>query len=112
MTTALQSPDRLHCIFCAKLQAHQTLAETQQYFILKDLYPADQHHILICPKIHVASYLDCDSNVLAGALQLGRQWFKKLGLQSGRFLFNVGTPYAQIPHAHLHMLGFSTHTNE
>jgi histidine triad (HIT) family protein len=100
------------CIFCriAKGEIPATkVAETDQALAFRDLNPQAPVHILVIPKIHIASMAETDDPALLGSvLHLVAQVAKSEGLapQGYRTVLNTGQNGGQtVNHLHAHLLG-------
>lgn len=75
-----------------------------------DIHPIAPVHILIIPKLHVASLADCgiaQENILSKMLLLGVKLAEEKGLTDGfRTMINTGSGGGQeIFHLHFHVFG-------
>lgn len=112
-----------HCLFCkiaAKTIPATIVYEDEHVLAFKDIKPAAPVHLLIIPKLHVATLSDCDAShtellgkLLALAPRLAREHgcavaFDADGVPSGGFktLINSGPDGGQeVYHLHLHVYG-------
>jgi histidine triad (HIT) family protein len=101
-----------NCLFC-KIVAGQIPAdrvyEDDAILAFKDIHPQAPVHVLVIPKIHLATLNDCTPahNELLGSLLLtAKRLAAQLGLPGYRVAMNVNKEGGQVIfHAHLHMLG-------
>ena len=102
------------CIFCGiidkKIPA-KMVVETEQLVAFHDINPAAPVHVLIVPKIHVASVNQLSKShgsVVADMMLLAQNIAHDLGIgQSGyRLVINTEQDAGQtVPHLHLHLIG-------
>ena len=102
------------CLFCdlvAGKIASDMLYQDKDFFVFRDINPQAPKHVLIIPKIHVASLaeLSDEQHGLMGSLIL---LAKKLAEDEGmsrtgyRLVLNCGPEGGQVvPHIHFHLLG-------
>ena len=114
-----------NCIFC-KIAARQIPAsivyEDEGLLVFKDINPAAPVHLLIIPKLHVATLSDCDAShadilgkMLALAPKLAAEHgcavsYDADGTPSGGFrtMINCGPDGGQeVYHLHMHLFGGS-----
>jgi histidine triad (HIT) family protein len=83
--------------------------EDDTVLAFKDINPQAPVHILIIPKVHIATLNDLDDTLLAGQLlQTATKLAKQEGLSEGgyRTVFNCNKKGGQeVYHLHLHLLG-------
>ena len=103
------------CIFCEKLQsaedeANYLLWRGEKVFVLLNLYPYNNGHLLVAPKRHVGDLTELDAEEL---LEIGRTTQQMIRLLRAAFHpdgFNVGVNLgtiagAGIPgHCHVHIV--------
>jgi histidine triad (HIT) family protein len=100
-----------NCIFCKVINGQipsQTLSEDEHSIAISDLNPQAPVHILIMPKMHVASIAALDSPELTGHLfQKAKRLATELKLEKGfRIVVNTGDDAGQtVHHLHIHLLG-------
>ena len=72
--------------------------------ISNDIKPKAPIHMLVCPKVHVASLNELeDKNLMAELLQTVKDVTKKIGLKSYKTLINTGKDAGQeVFHLHIH----------
>ncbi len=101
-----------HCLFCkmvAGVIKPDVVYEDETVLAFRDINPQAPIHILIIPKIHIATLNDLDDNLLAGqllqaAIKLAKQ--EKLSEEGYRTVFNCNRKGGQeVYHLHLHLLG-------
>ncbi len=101
------------CLFCkivAKEIPSDTVYEDDQIVVFKDLYPKADVHLLMVPRIHIASLNEVDAEhdvLLARMMRLLPKLAKEHGLDDGfRTIINTGPDGGQeIFHLHIHILG-------
>ncbi len=102
------------CIFC-KIAAGEMntkfIYEDDQIVVFADLYPKAKTHVLVIPKLHVASLMAISEE---HALLMGHMTCmlpviaKQLGLKGFRTIINTGREGGQeIDHLHFHLLAGS-----
>ena len=112
-----------NCLFCkiAAKQIPSTIVyEDDKLLVFKDIHPAAPVHLLIIPKLHVATLLDCNdshADVLGKMLALVPKLavehgcavqYDSAGKPSGGYktLINSGPDGGQeVYHLHLHLIG-------
>lgn len=99
-----------NCIFCKIINGEfgtEFVYETENTVVFKDINPKAPIHLLVCPKIHVASLNELeDKNLMAELLQTVKDVTKKIGLKSYRTQINTGKEAGQeVFHLHIHILG-------
>ena len=101
------------CLFC-KIVAGDIPAdkvyEDEQILVFKDINPQADVHLLMIPKLHVASLNELDKGhdeVIAQMLRRLPQVAQQQGLDDGfRTIINTGKGGGQIVfHLHMHLLG-------
>jgi histidine triad (HIT) family protein len=101
------------CIFC-KIAAgeipSQKVYEDDELLVFHDIHPVAAVHLLIIPKVHVASLTDCNEthrDLLGRMLLLAPKLAKEHGLDSGfRTVINTGRGGGQeVFHVHIHVFG-------
>lgn len=101
-----------NCLFC-KMASGQikpdVVYEDDNLLAFRDIHPQAPVHILIIPKVHVATLNDLDDPVLAGQLlQAAARIAKQEGLADDgyRTVINCNKHGGQVvDHLHLHVLG-------
>jgi histidine triad (HIT) family protein len=101
----------MDCIFC-KLAAgeipSERVHEDEHVIAFRDLQPQAPVHVLVIPRIHVASLHELDDPELAGRLLLAAaQVAREAGLERGwRLIANTRDEGGQeVDHLHRHVLG-------
>lgn len=101
------------CIFC-KIVAGQIPArkahEDDDLLAFHDINPWAPVHILIIPKLHLASFYDVQGThqaVLGRMMVLAPRLMRELGVVNGfRTVINTGDDGRQeVPHLHMHVMG-------
>ncbi|MBR6098817.1 histidine triad nucleotide-binding protein [bacterium] len=98
------------CIFCKIANGEfntEFVYETDKLVVFKDINPKAPIHLLVVPKLHVASLNELDDKELLGDLMMGvKEVTKKIGLKSYRTQINTGKEAGQeVFHLHIHVLG-------
>ena len=98
------------CIFCKIINGEfgtEFVYENDKLVVFKDINPKAPIHLLVVPKLHVASLNELDDKELLGDLLLGvKEVTKKIGLKSYRTQINTGKEAGQeVFHLHIHVLG-------
>ena len=100
------------CLFCKMVEGvikPDVVFEDDTVLAFKDINPQAPVHILIIPKVHIATLNDLDDTLLAGQLlQTAVNLAKQEGLSKGgyRTVFNCNKKGGQeVYHLHLHLLG-------
>ncbi|CAG7856946.1 hypothetical protein MCAMS1_01621 [biofilm metagenome] len=100
------------CLFCKMVAGEikpDTVFENDRILAFKDINPQAQIHILIIPKIHIATLNEMDEAGLGGEiLMTAAKLAKQLDIaDSGyRTVFNCNANGGQaVYHLHLHLLG-------
>lgn len=103
------------CIFC-KIVAGQIPAkkvfENEELIAFHDIHPWAPVHVLIIPRVHIASLVDVGPEhyaLLGRLLGLAPRLMKELGVHNGfRTVVNTGRDGGQeVLHLHMHVLGGS-----
>lgn len=101
------------CIFC-KIAAGQIPAEVvyqdDQIVVFNDINPRADVHLLVVPRLHVASLYDIDDthhDLIAHMMKLLPMLARDQGLDTGfRTIINTGKGGGQeVFHLHIHLLG-------
>lgn len=102
-----------NCLFC-KIVAGQIpsrkVHEDEQVLVFHDIHPWAPVHVLIIPKVHIASMTDVtrEHAALLGHMQaLVPELMRQLGVTNGyRTVINTGPDGGQeVYHLHLHAMG-------
>jgi histidine triad (HIT) family protein len=101
----------MDCIFCriaaGKLPATQVYAD-ERCIAFRDIRPLAPVHVLVVPRVHVASLWELDDPELAGALLVAAaRVARSEGLEKGwRLIANTrGHAGQEVEHLHMHVLG-------
>ncbi len=101
------------CVFC-KIVAGELPAskvyEDDELLAFHDIHPFARVHLLIIPKLHIASLTDCTTQhagLLGKMLLLAPRLAKEAGLDAGfKTLINTGRGGGQeVFHIHVHVFG-------
>lgn len=101
------------CIFCKIAKGDipsKKIYEDDDVIAFHDIRPIAPVHVLIVPKLHVASLADCEAehaDLLSKMLLLGPKLAKEQGLDTGfRTMINTGAGGGQeVFHLHFHIFG-------
>ena len=102
-----------HCIFC-KIIAGQIPArkayEDDELLAFHDIHPWAPVHVLVIPKVHIASLADvgpAHDALLGRMLGLAPVLMRQLGVTNGfRVVVNTGRDGGQeVQHLHMHVMG-------
>ena len=97
------------CIFCKIVNKEipsKFVYENDDVIAINDLNPQAETHVLVIPKIHVASLNELeDTNLMGRLLQSVKSTAKALGLTDYRTIINTGAGAGQtVFHLHIHIL--------
>jgi histidine triad (HIT) family protein len=101
----------MSCVFCRLVAGElptQRVYEGAQVLAFRDLHPQAPTHVLVVPKIHLASLHELEDAGLAGALLLAAANVARLEKLEGgwRLIANTRAHGGQeVDHLHLHVLG-------
>lgn len=98
------------CIFCKIINGDfntEFVYENDYAVVFKDINPKAAFHLLVVPKVHVASLNELeDKNLMGELLMAVKETTKKIGLKSYKTLINTGKEAGQeVFHLHIHILG-------
>ncbi len=101
------------CVFCDIIAGRipaQLVHDDEQVVVFKDIHPKARTHLLVVPRLHVASLDDLDNThdaLMAHMIRLLPIVAREQGLANGfRTIINTGAGGGQeIAHLHLHLLG-------
>jgi len=99
------------CIFCSIVKGYipnKTILEDDDFLAFEDINPQSKVHILVIPKLHISSFDDVDSNMMAKMTLFIQKVVKKESiLKDGyRLITNIGSNGCQeVKHLHFHILG-------
>lgn len=101
------------CLFCRIARAEipsRKVYEDGEFFAFHDINPAAPVHILLIPKLHLASLADAEAShadMLGRMMVLVPKLAKEQGLDSGfRTVINTGSGGGQeVMHLHIHVIG-------
>ena len=100
----------MDCIFCKIINGDfntEFVYENDYAVVFKDINPKAHMHLLVVPKVHVASLNELeDKNLMGELLMAVKETTKKIGLKSYKTLINTGKEAGQeVFHLHLHIMG-------
>ena len=101
------------CLFCKIVEGSipsEKVFENDDVIVFKDIYPKADVHLLMIPKVHVASLNELGPEhdaLVAKMVRLLPQIAREQGLESGfRTIINTGPGGGQeVYHLHIHLLG-------
>ena len=99
-----------NCIFCKIIRGDfntEFVLENEHAVVFNDINPNAPIHMLVVPKLHVASLNELDDEILLGKLMMTvKDATKKVGLKSYKTLMNTGKDAGQeVFHLHIHIMG-------
>ena len=102
-----------NCIFCKIVRGEipaKKVYEDKEVLAFLDIHPLAPVHVLLIPKLHVASLAECDSGhqeMLGKLLLLAPQIAQEQGAKEGfRSIVQTGRVGGQeVYHLHMHILG-------
>ncbi|HBG47227.1 MAG TPA: histidine triad nucleotide-binding protein [Deltaproteobacteria bacterium] len=99
------------CIFCriAKKEIKSTIVlESEDLIVIKDVNPQSPTHLLIMPKAHYPTLLDCDDRELLGKMiETAKKAARELGVDKRgfRIVINTNEEGGQtVFHLHMHLM--------
>jgi histidine triad (HIT) family protein len=103
----------MSCLFCKILDGSipsTAVYQDEQCYAFADIHPQAPVHILIVPRVHIASLAETgtqDIALLGHLLATAAEIARTKGLDAGyRVVFNTGADGGQtVGHLHLHLLG-------
>jgi histidine triad (HIT) family protein len=102
------------CLFCQMADGSMEvdkLYEDDTIFVIKDIHPKAEVHLLVIPKKHIASLweVEDEDNDLLGYITVSLKNFAKdQNIEGFRTIINAGAKAGQeIFHLHYHLLGGS-----
>ena len=98
-----------NCIFCKIINGEfgtEFVYENEYLVVFKDINPKADTHLLVVPKLHIATLNDLNDETLLTQLILGvKEVTKKLGIKSYKTVINTGSEAGQeVFHLHIHVL--------
>jgi len=101
------------CLFCKIAEGtipSDIVYEDEQVVVFKDMYPKADVHLLVVPRLHIASLNEVNTEhdgMMAHMLRLLPVLAKEQGLDNGfRTIINTGPGGGQeIYHLHIHLMG-------
>ena len=99
-----------NCIFCKIINGDfgtEFVFENEHAVVFNDINPKAPVHMLVVPRIHVASLNELDNKELLGELMMTvKTAAKKAGLKAYKTLINTGKEAGQeVFHLHIHVMG-------
>ena len=102
------------CIFCGIVAGEipsDMVYQDKDFFAFKDINPQAPKHIIVIPRVHIASVAELTENereLMGGLIMLAKKLAEQEGIaRTGyRLAINSGHEGGQaVPHLHLHLLG-------
>ena len=101
------------CVFCKIVRGDipcRKVYDDGELLAFHDIHPVAQVHIMLIPKLHLASLMEADGNheaLLGKMLLLAPKLAKEQGLSNGfRTVINTGKGGGQeVFHLHIHIIG-------
>lgn len=101
------------CVFCKIVRGDipcRKVYDDGELLAFHDIHPVAQVHIMLIPKLHVASLMEADGSheaLLGRMLLLAPKLAKEQGLSNGfRTVINTGKGGGQeVLHLHIHIIG-------
>lgn len=101
----------MDCIFCKIAGgevASEVVHENKDFIVVKDLHPQAPTHLLVMPRTHYPSLVECDDDsALSGLLKTAVETAKKFGFAGSGFrsIINTGNGGGQtVFHLHMHIM--------
>ncbi len=101
----------MSCVFCkiaSKEMKSTVVHETDNLIVIKDINPQSPTHLLILPRKHYSTLLECDDrDLLADMLMAAREAAKKAGVDEKgfRLVINTNEEGGQtVFHLHMHLM--------
>jgi histidine triad (HIT) family protein len=98
------------CLFCKIRDGeipNKTVLENDDFIAFEDINPMAKIHILIIPKLHIDSFNETTSNIMAQMTTFIQDVALSVGVKSDgyRLITNIGQNGGQeVSHLHFHML--------
>lgn len=98
------------CIFCKIINGDfntEFVLENKYAVVFNDINPKAPIHMLVVPRLHVASLNELnDKNLLGELMMTVKEAASKTGLKSYKTLINTGKEAGQeVFHLHIHIMG-------
>jgi histidine triad (HIT) family protein len=101
----------MSCVFCkiaSKEMKATVVHETDNLIVIKDINPQSPTHLLILPRKHYSTILECDDrDLLADMLMAAKEAAKKAGVDEKgfRLVINTNEEGGQtVFHLHMHLM--------
>jgi histidine triad (HIT) family protein len=102
----------MDCVFCkiaTKKMPSTVVNETERTIVVKDINPQAPTHLLVIPRTHYSTLMDCDdSRLLSEMIEAAKDTAKKLGIDKNGFRIVINTNEGggqTVFHLHMHLLG-------
>ncbi len=100
------------CLFCRVVAGEipaNVVASDERYVAFRDIEPQAPTHVLVIPRVHIASLDEAeDAELLGGLFAFAREVARQSGVaESGyRAVVNTNADAQQtVPHLHVHIMG-------
>jgi histidine triad (HIT) family protein len=80
------------------------IAESQKFFAFLDIFPFQQGHTLVVPKVEVDKIFDVPDDYLSGILLFAKPIAKAIEKAFPCNRVNIITVGLEVPHAHIHLI--------
>ena len=105
----------MDCVFCkiaGKKIPADFIHETERFIAIKDKFPQSPTHLLIIPKAHYSSLMECtDETLLRDMMLTAKDVAKKIGVgeRGFRLVINTNKEGGQtVFHLHMHLMAGRT----
>ena len=96
------------CIFCKIVAGDipcDKILESDDFIVIADANPKVEEHMLVIPRKHCKDFMDLDSELYVGLLEVVREAVLKIGCKDFNLVVNNGKNSGQVVgHLHLHIL--------
>ncbi|NPE26560.1 HIT family protein [Methanococcoides sp. SA1] len=93
------------CIFCEIAKGGDFLAESENFFVIRDKFPKVEGHSLVISKKHFGDFMEMDSSLGCEMMELVKEFVGKERWSDFNLVTNNGARAGQIvPHLHWHVL--------
>ena len=98
------------CLFCKIISGdipNKTVLENENFLAFEDINPQAKIHVLIIPKVHIASFNEMTPNIMQEMTPFIQEVALTLGVKSDgyRLITNIGSNGGQeVGHIHFHLL--------
>ncbi len=98
------------CIFCYKnINKNKILAETKNFYAIRDIYPVSNGHNLIIPKNHLNNFFELDTNLYFELWNFVSNIKNTLDIKHSPDGYNIGVNCGKaagqtVFHLHIHLI--------